>query len=623
MIRSLVKITSKRQDQQGQVLVIGLFVVLGLAMMAIGVANIGMAIAEKIQLQDAVDAAAYSAAVTEARYMNLSAYINRAMVANYNSMAFSQSLWATADSYDHGLAATAGSLYAIATIAMFLPLAQPVSVALDNAADGVSAVHDVIHDINKFLENNFMQDKGHSDWNSYPEMYNTMVLSTYQGLLYSAMQSARYDIINKVAKKVDKDVITTTVLGLGAEEVSAKELSDAVDFVINDPDKSAENFRMLNSSFDRFFGNDPASAGNNNVHLASVAEASLDKFSAGRDRQGNENLLRAINTGNLMPFSDTVEWLMTRACELSASWLWGDDCRRRFRLRLGSSMLDTDEDSPGEGHVPFVANKRLRETNFFGLNFDIDLGGLEWFMPEFIKGFLFSDVGYSSGYKDTDIHNVANYITPSEVEKFFKCWGSSCLHNQLNYTIAALVFGLIYPPDVHWDGNTDVKPLQALSIQPPRQDLIFQYRAAVADHLSKGTPAYGYNVDLNNVGIPHYYRNDTMGELRVDNSRMEGPSLAVVGVKKKAGVRNLRGLGIDNQYDMTAIARGQVYYLHNPNRPKEIPSLFNPYWAARLAPVDSTNVPMLLRVGIPYISSNGFPFDNGVWQVKSRFSIAH
>src|SRR5690606_19690243 len=68
--------------QRGQALVFSIFaaILIIVALFAMYSMN-GQAI-EKIKLQNTADAAAYSAAVAEARDYNFSAYTNRAMVAN-------------------------------------------------------------------------------------------------------------------------------------------------------------------------------------------------------------------------------------------------------------------------------------------------------------------------------------------------------------------------------------------------------------------------------------------------------------------------------------------------------------------------------------------------------------
>ena len=88
-----------------------------------------MMVSEKIHLQDTVDASAYSAAVVEARFMNLTAYINRAMVANYNSMAFNTALWATVASHDHGSALMTSIVYQIAAVVEVISLGFASAIA--------------------------------------------------------------------------------------------------------------------------------------------------------------------------------------------------------------------------------------------------------------------------------------------------------------------------------------------------------------------------------------------------------------------------------------------------------------------------------------------------------------
>ena len=57
-----------------------------LMMCVLGTINLGRAVYEKVQLQSAADAAAYSQAAVEARVMNYTAYTNRAMVVHYASI---------------------------------------------------------------------------------------------------------------------------------------------------------------------------------------------------------------------------------------------------------------------------------------------------------------------------------------------------------------------------------------------------------------------------------------------------------------------------------------------------------------------------------------------------------
>ena len=75
-----------RRDEDGQVLVLGAIFCLVLAVCMLSTVNLGRAVYEKVQLQTAADAAAYSQAAVEARVLNFTAYTNRAMVVHYASI---------------------------------------------------------------------------------------------------------------------------------------------------------------------------------------------------------------------------------------------------------------------------------------------------------------------------------------------------------------------------------------------------------------------------------------------------------------------------------------------------------------------------------------------------------
>ncbi|MEN9797045.1 MAG: hypothetical protein RL653_741, partial [Pseudomonadota bacterium] len=75
-----------REDERGQALVVAAVSMLVLVVMVLGTVSVGSAVYEKMKLQDAADAQAYSTAVKQARAYNFIAYLNRAMVVHYNAM---------------------------------------------------------------------------------------------------------------------------------------------------------------------------------------------------------------------------------------------------------------------------------------------------------------------------------------------------------------------------------------------------------------------------------------------------------------------------------------------------------------------------------------------------------
>ena len=75
-----------KKDEEGQALVLGAIFGLVLALCVLSTVGLGRAVYDKMQLQTAADAAAYSQAAVEARVLNFTAYTNRAMVVHYASI---------------------------------------------------------------------------------------------------------------------------------------------------------------------------------------------------------------------------------------------------------------------------------------------------------------------------------------------------------------------------------------------------------------------------------------------------------------------------------------------------------------------------------------------------------
>lgn len=611
------------RDDGGQVLVLGLIVAIALVMVSVSVANVGIMVAEKIRLQDTADASAYSAAVAQARYMNLSAYLNRAIVANYDAMAFNTSLWATTDAFDHGLAVTAGILYLLAGVLQFIPVINAAAPAVDGFGAAIDAIHNPMHVINQQFDDLFAQDD--DDLNQYIEYYNANILSLYQGLLYTAMQSSRYQIIQDVAHKMDKEVMTTTVLGLGAESLSADELAQTVDYVIDKPDKRDQPYKELSKIFNDIAGEDD----NTDDHiylLGAVTEASLDKFSAGRLRTGDQDVLRNFNLGNVLGaflggWKDFIDGVLTAECYAECiglfGWIDGCDCDSDVGMTIGAAQRWGQEDKASQTRVPIIARQRMREVNFFGIDFNFE-GLMSAVVP--------SPWGHTSAERHNDVANVKN-LYELDLDRSLQCMLAGCRLNDPNIKLSLLTgseLGILSDDDSffddHWDGSYDPQPVcglrwynfQALSCI----DEVIDYISELFDQgFEQGVPKYDWKVNLPDVGFPHYIFDESRREERpagathVNASRnyIAGPSIAVVAVKRAEDVNGLRGLGIGNDYPVTAVSRSQVYYLYNPNRENEKASLFNPHWVARLAPIDSEGSPDFLRDGLPFVASLGVP----------------
>jgi hypothetical protein len=116
-----------------------LLAVVGLIILAIGMYtsyNLSRTVYEKIQLQNAADATAYSIATMEARTFNFIAFANRAQAANYVQMMEAQSLLSNA-TYLEGVAGYTGDLFQ--SFGRFLRAAAKVWSYLKPLADMLMA----------------------------------------------------------------------------------------------------------------------------------------------------------------------------------------------------------------------------------------------------------------------------------------------------------------------------------------------------------------------------------------------------------------------------------------------------------------------------------------------------
>lgn len=81
-----LKFNEFRKDERGQTLVVGAISFFVVAIMILSTVAIGKGVYEKMKLQDAADAQAYTTAVKEARAYNFFAYVNRGQVVHYCAM---------------------------------------------------------------------------------------------------------------------------------------------------------------------------------------------------------------------------------------------------------------------------------------------------------------------------------------------------------------------------------------------------------------------------------------------------------------------------------------------------------------------------------------------------------
>ena len=87
----LIRFWRSTRDEDGQAIVIAAIGLLVVAMVVLATATLGNAIHEKVRLQNAADAAAYSTAAVQARAFNFYSFTNRTMVSHYAAIMLLQS----------------------------------------------------------------------------------------------------------------------------------------------------------------------------------------------------------------------------------------------------------------------------------------------------------------------------------------------------------------------------------------------------------------------------------------------------------------------------------------------------------------------------------------------------
>lgn len=165
-----------------------------MSVLVLSVFNVGIVVSEKMKLQNAADAAAYSAGVWEARYANLAAYANRAMVANYDTIATEVALWSMADARD-GFTAAARS-----------------RLRLTDAGKDLDALHGFFHRWNQAFATRSVGRSG-SDAQGATDLGGagrlesyTTVLSYAQAALYLATQIGREFVVRDIARAADPQI---------------------------------------------------------------------------------------------------------------------------------------------------------------------------------------------------------------------------------------------------------------------------------------------------------------------------------------------------------------------------------------------------------------------------------
>jgi hypothetical protein len=169
-----------RRTNSGQALILAVAFTALLAAASLLVFNVGQTVNDKMRLQNAADAAAYSAAVWEARSLNFQSYVNRALVANEVAIAQLISLRSWSQYMTQTLSNSA-------TVGRWVP---PAAATLQALSRGWSAVDGALQQVLPPAE------AALSHW-------NLDVLSTVQVLAQQQAPIVAADLVSEVAKVYD------------------------------------------------------------------------------------------------------------------------------------------------------------------------------------------------------------------------------------------------------------------------------------------------------------------------------------------------------------------------------------------------------------------------------------
>jgi putative Flp pilus-assembly TadE/G-like protein len=614
----------------GQIIVFYLVFIIPMAMLMFSIYNVGQLATEKMKLQTAADNAAYSAAVWEARYMNLDAYINRAMVANYDTMAMLLSIWSVADSWD-------GFIGILKFVTQFIPF------GIGAAIKGVlTPVHIGLHKANFGLAKALGGGKEGKALLFVMETY-IKILSFAQEALYFANQAGRIGVIQSIAWGVDKKI---QYLGL-AEILNAVSLNSRV------------KWDKLNSA--NKFTEDKA--------LRQTITRSLNELSRGENfRDAGSSLLAPINDVVFAPFNALCKLITLGSGE--------------FSISIGPKGFDNKDfdeitgkiGGPGEckdecDADKIVQNDKLYQHDFAGVDLQLCVVG--------VRVGHHSDDAYNTGGSKTVSGSTLNVAPPHLVDdvetsgddhgafqdvKNFTNNGIQC--SSVGADLGSAISGGSIADNCVSSSNDTCNfqnPLTGPLLTQKVQDGSVspaEYQAACQQSLCSNVPegktcqdqvpdlqqrldaanrcgsllapggqqsqggtnfagqsagvagagpcqtVYMFDTPLNEMKMTWFERDI---DVALDGRRMQGPTIFVYFEKAKENLPLFLGLHYPNPQTLGVYSFAKVYYTRRPSAgaPPVSPgsgstriegkeTLFNPFWAARLErPKIGSSIPLL------------------------------
>lgn len=589
------------RDQGGQLLVMWLVFMLPLVVLCFGVFNVGVMVSEKMKVQNAADAAAYSAATWNARYLNQTAYLNRTIVANYDTIAALTGIWSFIDGLDG-----------------FVGLIRTLLRVFFNIGEAITPAALALHQANDVYSNVLGGGQKNKRLGAYLEGYN-QVLSYAQQALYIANQFGRGRVSQTVAWGVDPKI----EYGFASEVWGLQEMGNRRDWKKSDKEKGLrltlerslnelsnggsfrdlDNFPIIGTLVDI-------------VNLIPCFEITVGP--EGFDGPGFNHVSGQPGGAGKVKIANDEKIYQNDFAGLKIEF----DCIVSFTLIAFGHNSDDAKNLPNN----FASGFPGADLSFpHVVDEEGDHGG-DTFQAKGGKGFIKrnvdcdSAVGPSAGSLNLGAGQDPQFAKTQEAQKLCGTGDDPFRAVDVDGNNDGLAAGPVKGAGIlggepflidsekaeqnrvaenqaRANENPPRSPVPASALGDDRscwqiQQELKAKQEALKKDLAKGFKSGGTCATIFELATPLSEREVTQyvqREATPDGKRLEGPSVFVYLRKPAELLPMFKGLGLLNRTNVEAYAFGRAYYTQRPGGSGEKETTFNPFWAGRLekAPIFS------------------------------------
>jgi hypothetical protein len=489
-------------------------------------------------VQTAADNAAYSAATWNARYMNQMAYLNRAIVANYDSIATLTGVWSFLDGLDG-----------------FVGLIRTLLRVFFDIGDAITPVAKILHTANdKFADFVIGGGKKNKRVGSYLENYSNVLSFAQQGL-YIANQIGRGRVVQTIAWGVDPKI----EYWLPSEIWGIQEIANRRDWKKSDEQKGLR-LTLERSLNELANGNSFRDLDNfpfigtlvDIVNLIPCFEITIGP--EGFDGPGFDHVSGAVGGAGKVKIIEPKRIYQNDFSGLKIEF----DCIVSFTLIEFGHNRDDKRNLPNAINlaVPHIVDEEGDHGEFIKRNVDCNSAS-------------------GPGASDLDLGNKQDPKLQKDLEAQKLCGTGSDPFRAVDVDKNNED---LPPGPVKGSGLGGFsEPFTIDRVAAEKKRVEINQARAKENPAKPPIPSSAIDDDRSCFEIQKAV------EAEQDGKRVEGPSVFVF-LRKKAGVLPLfKGLGLRDDFNIEAYAFGRAYYTQRPNAgSSEKETAFNPFWAGRL-----------------------------------------